>query len=126
VRLVSGGRQLSPSAARSVGASGFMPKTRPACELAAAVRNVAAGRHVFPTAPAVGEPRLTRRERQVVALIAHGATNTEIAEHLHLSAYTVKDHTVSAFRKLGVRNRVEAAARAEVLGLAEEAASGVA
>jgi two-component system response regulator DesR len=60
---------------------------------------------------------LSPREREVLALIARGATNKEIAERLYLSPHTVKDHTSSLYRKLGVRNRAEAAQRAERLGL---------
>ena len=50
-------------------------------------------------------------------LIATGATNAEIAQRLFLSPHTVKEHTSSLYRKLGVRNRAEAVRRAERLGL---------
>ena len=50
-------------------------------------------------------------------LIASGATNREIAERLFLSPHTVKEHASSLYRKLGVKNRAEAARRAERLGL---------
>jgi DNA-binding NarL/FixJ family response regulator len=65
-------------------------------------------------APTVG---LTDRERQVLALVARGATNREIGSRLYLSPHTIKQHTCSAYRKLHARNRAEAVARARALGL---------
>jgi two-component system response regulator DesR len=53
----------------------------------------------------------------VLELIGEGATNREIGERLFLSPHTIKDHTTALYRKLGVRNRAEAARRAEQLGL---------
>ena len=64
-----------------------------------------------------GALRLSDRERSVLSLIASGATNPEIAEALHLSKHTVKEHTSAVYRKLGVRNRAQAVQRAERLGL---------
>ena len=60
---------------------------------------------------------LSEREREVLALMAAGSTNPEIAAALHLSPHTVKEHTSSVYRKLGVRNRIEAVQRAQRLGL---------
>ena len=53
----------------------------------------------------------------MIALIGAGSTNAEIAERLFLSPHTVKDHTSSIYRKLGVRNRAEAVKQAQRLGL---------
>jgi ATP/maltotriose-dependent transcriptional regulator MalT len=53
----------------------------------------------------------------VLGLVAVGATNREIAEQLHLSPYTVKEYASTLYRKLEVRNRLEAVKRAEKLGL---------
>ena len=53
----------------------------------------------------------------MLALMASGATNPEIAEQLHLSKHTVKEHTSAVYRKLGVRNRTEAVQRSQRLGL---------
>jgi DNA-binding NarL/FixJ family response regulator len=57
------------------------------------------------------------RERDVLYAFAAGATNPVIARDLGLSPNTVKQHASSIFRKLGVRNRAEAVARADELGL---------
>lgn len=51
---------------------------------------------------------LTARERQILALLATGATNREIAAQLHVGPDSVKKHASSIYRKLGVRNRTEA------------------
>ena len=53
--------------------------------------------------------RLTRRERQVIAAIVHGASNKDIANELRLSEQTVKNHLSHVFDKLGVSNRLELA-----------------
>ncbi len=60
---------------------------------------------------------LTERELEVLALIAAGKTNREVARQLIVAPGTVKAHTAGIFRKLGVANRTEAAARARELGL---------
>jgi two-component system response regulator DesR len=62
-------------------------------------------------------PTLTKRESEVLALIAGGSTNREIADVLYLSPHTVKEHTSTVYRKLGARNRADAVQRAQRLGL---------
>jgi len=52
---------------------------------------------------------LPARERDVLDLVAQGRSNAEIATSLHLGEATVKSYLTSAFARLGVRNRVEAA-----------------
>jgi two-component system response regulator DesR len=118
VLLISGAGRISPSAARAVGASGFVPKEWPARDIAEAVRMVGRGMTVFQQVEEE-EPatRLSEREREVLDLIASGATNREIAEQLHLSPWTVKEYTGTVYRKLEVRNRTEAVQRAQRLGL---------
>jgi DNA-binding NarL/FixJ family response regulator len=60
---------------------------------------------------------LTERQREVLELISTGATNREIAAVMHVGPETVKKHAEAVYRKLGVRNRTEAAQRAaELLG----------
>ena len=61
---------------------------------------------------------LTRREREVMALLCHRLTDQEIAEVLYISRRTVSTHVSSILAKLRVANRREAAAAARRLGLA--------
>jgi DNA-binding NarL/FixJ family response regulator len=117
VLLISGAGRISPSAARAAGASGFVPKEWPAQEIAEAVHMVGRGMTVFREVEEPPANRLSEREREVVELMASGATNREIAESLHLSPWTVKEYTGAVYRKLGVRNRAEAVQRAQRLGL---------
>ena len=118
VLLISGAGRISPHAARAAGASGFVSKDWGAHDVAMAVRMVGLGMTVFNRASAekpVNE--LSEREREVLDLIASGATNREIAERLFLSPHTIKEHTSTLYRKLKARNRAEAVRRAERLGL---------
>lgn len=66
----------------------------------------------------VVEP-LTAREEEVLAAVAEGLTNREIAQALSIALGTVKVHTYNIYGKLGVGNRVEAVARARTLGILE-------
>lgn len=120
VLLISGAGRISPHAARAAGASGFVSKDWGAQDVAKAVRAVGLGQTVF-VAQAADQPAagLSDRERGVLALVASGATNREIAERLFLSPHTVKEHTSALYRKLKVRNRAEAVQRAQRLGLIE-------
>jgi len=78
-------------------------------------------------APVVPRPRsvlasrldslLTRREREVLELIASGATNIRISEQLVISEGTVKSHVKHIFLKLDVDKRTRAVARAQSLGI---------
>jgi DNA-binding NarL/FixJ family response regulator len=68
----------------------------------------------LPPATAFGGPsgeRLSPRELEVMSMLASGATNAEIAERLVIAENTVQSHVQHILRKLGVRNRTEAAAR---------------
>jgi DNA-binding NarL/FixJ family response regulator len=116
ILLLSGVGSISPAVARRAGASGFVSKDLGAGDIVKAVRMVALGMEVFGRGEEQAGP-LSGREREVVGLIAAGATNREIAQRLYLSPHTVKEHTSSIYRKLGVRNRAEAVKRAQRLGI---------
>jgi DNA-binding NarL/FixJ family response regulator len=117
VLLISGAGKISPHAARAAGASGFVSKDWGAQDVAKAVRMVGMGMTVFGTETAQPDSHLSDREREILDLIASGATNREIAARVHLSPHTIKEHTSALYRKLGVRNRAEAVQRAQRLGL---------
>jgi DNA-binding NarL/FixJ family response regulator len=117
VLLFSGAGEISPQAARAAGASGFAYKDWPARRIASAVRLVGLGKTMFERHDRPEMMGLSDRERSVLELMASGSTNPEIAEALHLSKHTVKEHTSAVYRKLGVRNRTEAVQRAQRLGL---------
>ncbi len=117
VLLFSGAGEISPQAARAAGASGFAYKDWPAHRIAGAVRAVGLGKTMFERHDRPGVRGLSDRERSVLELMASGQTNPEIAEALHLSKHTVKEHTSAVYRKLGVRNRTEAVQQAQRLGI---------
>ena len=119
------------------GAAGFITKNVGRAELLAAIRTVARGGSLLD--PAITKPVLSRlvtlaerdrareagglseREREVLALVAQGCTNREIAERLVLSEHTARNHVSRIFEKLGLSRRSEAAAYAARIGLAPEA-----
>ncbi|HIW29620.1 MAG TPA: response regulator transcription factor [Candidatus Luteococcus avicola] len=124
-------------AALKAGASGFLLKDARPAELLQAIRTVAAGEavmaptatrrlldHIVPSLPsAPGRPDerlalLTDREREVLAEIAKGATNTEIAATLYMAEGTVKTHIGRLLSKLTIRDRVGLVLFAYEVGLA--------
>ncbi|SBT88914.1 two component transcriptional regulator, LuxR family [Streptomyces sp. DI166] len=119
--------------ALSMGASGFLLKDVTPEHLASAVRLVNTGDALLApsitrrlverfadTAPAPPPPalsNLTPREREVLALLGRGLSNTELAEHLTLSEATVKSHVARIFAKLSLRDRAQAVVLAYETGL---------
>ncbi|MFF4446346.1 response regulator [Streptomyces sp. NPDC001502] len=107
-------------AAVEAGASGYLLKDAPPEELAAAVRTAAAGQSAL--APAVAlrlmdrmrtpAEALTKRELEVLQLVADGLSNQQISKKLFLSQATVKSHLVHVYAKLGVDSRTAAVAAA--------------
>ncbi|MGK5521340.1 response regulator [Micromonospora sp. URMC 107] len=112
-------------AAVEAGAIGYLLKDAPPEELAAAVRAAAAGRSAL--APVVARrlmgrlrapgTALSRRETEVLQLVADGLSNQQISRRLHLSPATVKTHLVHVYGKLGVDSRTAAVAAARARGL---------
>jgi DNA-binding NarL/FixJ family response regulator len=117
VLFISGAGRISMSAAKAVGAAGFVSKDWPSTHIAEAARLVGMGRNVFQPEREPSATALSERERQVLELMGSGATNREIAGSLILSPHTIKEHTSTLYRKLGVRNRTEAVKRAQRIGL---------
>lgn len=102
----------------AAGATGFVSKRCTTEELIAALESVADGgtalahrsvraRRISPWPGAAAG--LTERESEVLVLLAHGLSNREIAASLFVSPDTIKHHLRNIFRKVGARNRLEAA-----------------
>ena len=126
------------------GAQGYVLKDITAEQLATTIRVVAQGQVLLhpdvahkvlaslssaPIEPAMIAPatpafvgvsdvaQLTEREREILALLARGASNREISETLYIAGGTVKNHLSNILGKLGVRDRTQAALKARELGL---------
>ncbi|MCK9209993.1 MAG: response regulator transcription factor [Ignavibacteriaceae bacterium] len=116
------------------GVSGFILKDANVTEFYKTIRSVFQGAQVLPPnltgslfsqiiehavngykpTEIVESVRMTKRERQVVELIADGSTNKEIAQKLHLSTYTVKSHVHNILEKLALHTRVQIAKHAHL------------
>ncbi|MEQ8395083.1 response regulator transcription factor [Thalassobaculum sp.] len=110
------------SAAVSAGARGFLPKTMPVQQLAAAIQLIAKGAVYIPPelslrAAARPDTTLTERELEVVRGLIQGKSNKELGRELDLAEVTVKLHVRRAMKKLEVVNRTQAALKARELGL---------
>lgn len=108
--------------AAKAGADGFVSKETDNAEIVDAVRRVAEGaavlgessaqamfRHLRRQKPVSKLAALSDREREVLALLAEGLTNREIAARLFISEKTVRNHVSGVLRKLDFRHRTEAA-----------------
>jgi DNA-binding NarL/FixJ family response regulator len=117
------------------GATGFVAKRARIDDLVATVRSVAGGaKVVLPpltgalfsyiakratgrNAPTVSDAvRMSKREREVIDLIAQGLSNKEIARRLHIATDTVKSHVHNILEKLALHNRLQIAAHAHRAG----------
>jgi len=124
------------------GASGFLLKDMRPADLVEAIRVIARGEallaptvtrrlldrfaHALPRSQATAAPvlaSLTDREAEVLALMATGLSNLELAERLYLTEATIKTHVSSILRKLGLRDRVQAVVVAYQAGLVQPDAS---
>ncbi|MFE2484136.1 response regulator [Streptomyces mirabilis] len=114
------------------GATGYLLKDAPREELFTAVRAAAQGRTVLSPAvasrlvsavraPASTQDSLSAREREVLALVAKGTSNREIARVLFISEATVKTHLTHLYAKLGVNDRAAAMAVAYDRGILGDA-----
>jgi len=118
-------------AALAAGARGYVLKGATAAEITAALATVAAGGAVFgagvatrmlarapapPSSPLTGQEDLTAREREVLDLLAEGASNRQIARALGLSLKTVQNHVSRILDKLQAADRTQAVLRARQAG----------
>ena len=107
------------------GASGYLLKDTPPDELWAGIVAAAGGETALSprvanrlmTRLATPSSRLTPRELEVLAAVARGLSNREVARELFLSEATVKSHLVQVFDRLGVRSRTAAVAQARARGM---------
>ena len=118
------------------GALGYLLKGALKADILRAIRSVSTGEAIF--GPAIAKrliqffsrneqttissafPELTQREREILDLIAQHRTNPEIAERLHLSPKTVRNHVSNIFNKLQVVDRAQAIIRAREAGMGKE------
>ncbi|MFW5469047.1 response regulator [Knoellia sp. CPCC 206435] len=107
--------QASVTSAVRVGASGYLLKEAGQQEVLAAISAVALGGTVMGRGTGSHRGRLpvdlTPRESEVLALVAQGSSNAEIARELDLSLKTVQNHVSNVLTKLQVRDRTQAALR---------------
>ena len=107
------------------GALGYLQKAAPREDLLEAVRQVAKGNRYLPReiaqrlADRLSRPEPSPREREVLALIAKGRSNKEVASDLGLSEDTVKRHVSNLMAKLGAQDRTQAVTEALRRGLIE-------
>jgi len=137
VVVVSASEEVSDmTLALNLGANGYIPKSSSRDVLLSAIRLILSGGKYFPfeifTADVGGTPNLnaaapskasrgaskgthalTRRQKNVLDLMAKGHSNKEIADALHLAESTVKVHITAIFRTLGVSNRTQAVLQAK-------------
>jgi len=110
------------------GAAGFLLKDATVSEVFGTIRSVARGVNIIPP-PLTGSlfahiieqalrkgrgissdaVRMTKREREIIALIAEGLSNKEIAQRLNLSTYTVKSHVHNILEKMALHSRLQIA-----------------
>jgi two-component system, NarL family, response regulator LiaR len=135
IALTVAAEERDVSAVVVAGACGYLLKDTPIAEVVAAVRAASTGEswlspraasglldrirrdHVEPAADVEPLESLSPRELEVLRLVARGLENSQIAEELHISARTAKNHLSSVLTKLGMSNRVQAAIYAVRRGL---------
>ncbi len=118
ILLTSRCRTTPGTSPQTLGAVGFLPAGVSGADVVDSVRAaVLFGEPPELVAPAFSSvgPELSDREREILVLLGTGLTNREIGERLHLGPDSVKKSATGLYRKLGVRNRTEAAQRAATI-----------
>lgn len=126
VVVLSGAKdQKSVTGAIQLGAVGYIPKSTPHEVMVSALRLVCAGgvylppealAGAHPASRLVGEPQLTEREGEVLALMLQGKSNKRICRELGVAEATVKNHVTAILKAFNVTNRTEAVIAAGRLG----------
>jgi DNA-binding NarL/FixJ family response regulator len=101
-----------PARVREAGLMGYFPKTLDVSALLQGLEQLALGHSYFAplhaqVLPDAADP-LTPRQREVLGMVARGATNKEIAQILQIAPHTVKNHLGQIFERLGAANRAQA------------------
>ncbi len=117
-------KEVYVRALHQLGVHGYLLKSAGPDELVQAIRSVYAGQEVFSSSIArflnhgrsTGEPRLTRKEREMLTAVALGRKNLEIAQEQSITLNTVEFHMRNLFSKLGASSRADAVMRAQRLG----------
>ncbi len=120
VMLTASHDEAVMTSALEAGCSGFITKSEPLDVVLSAIRGAAVGESVISPAllarllprlsarPRGRNPGLTQREHEVLALMAHGGSNQDIANQLQISRDTVRNHVASILTKMGVNSKLQA------------------
>ncbi|MFF4727061.1 LuxR C-terminal-related transcriptional regulator [Streptomyces mirabilis] len=123
VIVVSSSPQIDAVQVIQAGASGYLSRQAEGEELLTAIRAVGAG-HGYVSAPVSHllrrSPRFTEREEEILGLVAHGATDHEIARRLSISKHTVQSHLDRIGEKAGARRRPDLTRLAIEHGLTDQ------
>jgi len=105
------------SRAKEAGAWGYVVKDEAPQRLVEVIQRVARGERCLPDAAGATRDLLSPKEREILQLIAEGKRNEQIAEIMHRSVHTVRNHRARLMRKLDVRSASDLVAVAEERGL---------
>ena len=123
VALTRNGVGISPSALRRMGIRALVEVSESPSRIVEVIQSVAAGDDLLTgvnsadDTEGVASVNLTKREREILRLLATGRRNVDIASELSLSVQTVEFHVSSVLMKLGAKSRTEAADIARKLGM---------
>ena len=101
------------------GADIYIEKSTPANEISSAIQGLFAAEHGSDDEPAVavGETKLSKRQKQLIVMLDRGLSNSDIAAELDISEHTVKVHLWRLFRRLDVKSRTQTLHFARMNGL---------